>query len=72
VHEITTLKTHPSQLGWLVLVLLISFMQGGPQRVLIVKKPVPAASALLKEMASWLEQRGLQVRRRPRVLLDWQ
>jgi len=52
VHEITTLKPHPPQLGWLVLLLLISFMQGGPQRVPIVQNPVPAASALLKEMAS--------------------
>jgi hypothetical protein len=35
--------------------------QGGPKRVLIVKKPVPAAAAQLEEMANWLQQQGLQV-----------
>eukprot|EP00775_Hariotina_reticulata_P003609 gene3609-3873_t len=40
---------------------MVVWDKGGPQRVLIVKKPVPAASAVLLEMASWLEQRGLQV-----------
>jgi hypothetical protein len=35
--------------------------QGGPRRVLIVKKPVPAAAAQLEEMATWLQQQGLQV-----------
>lgn len=36
-------------------------LQAGPRRVLIVKKPVPAAAAQLEEMANWLEQQGLQV-----------
>jgi hypothetical protein len=38
------------------------YCQGGPKRVLIVKKPVPAAAAQLEEMANWLQQQGLQVR----------
>lgn len=36
-------------------------LQRGPRKVLIVKKPVPAAAITLREMASWLQKRGLQV-----------
>ncbi|WIA28762.1 hypothetical protein OEZ86_011295 [Tetradesmus obliquus] len=40
---------------------MLVWEQGGPRRVLIVKKPVPAAGAQLEEMATWLQQQGLQV-----------
>eukprot|EP00879_Flechtneria_rotunda_P020439 GHRR01021504.1.p1 GENE.GHRR01021504.1~~GHRR01021504.1.p1 ORF type:complete len:432 (+),score=133.73 GHRR01021504.1:71-1297(+) len=40
---------------------MIVWEQGAPQRVLIVKKPVPAAAQLLADMAQWLQQHGLQV-----------
>lgn len=36
-------------------------MQAGPQKVLIVKKPVPAAATALRDMATWLQKRGVQV-----------
>ena len=42
-----------------------SAAQAGPQRVLIVKKPVPAATAQLLEMGQWLQQQGLQARTGP-------
>lgn len=35
--------------------------QAGPRKVLIVKKPVAAAASTLKDMAAWLQKRGLQV-----------
>lgn len=38
-------------------------MQAGPRKVLIVKKPVPAAAKTLADMANWLQRRGLQVTR---------
>lgn len=36
-------------------------MQGGPKRVLIVKKPIAAAGTMLLEMADWLLKQGVQV-----------
>lgn len=47
--------------GWPHPVPVHLHLQGGPRRVLIVKKPVPAAGAQLEEMATWLQQQGLQV-----------
>eukprot|EP00878_Enallax_costatus_P016953 GHUV01017796.1.p1 GENE.GHUV01017796.1~~GHUV01017796.1.p1 ORF type:complete len:392 (+),score=79.94 GHUV01017796.1:503-1678(+) len=40
---------------------MVVWEQCGPKRVLLVKKPVPAAAAMLREMAQWLEGQGLQV-----------
>lgn len=40
---------------------MVVWEEAGPRKVLIVKKPVPAAANTLRDMATWLQRRGLQV-----------
>lgn len=40
---------------------MVVWEESGPHKVLIVKKPVAAAATTLRDMATWLQKRGLQV-----------